>query len=128
MDGLKFRATMGVFLLSIMYVPAAGFIWVPETLSVMLVCAEHGNNHSLLPSARVQSALSFTSTYPIYFHGVVLEARDNSLKNLRHTFTYFVYIISLINIFTAIWEEEDEERLELEVEEDMDMKNKECVV
>ena len=91
-----------------------------------LLCAEQGNNHSLLPSARVQSGWSFTSNYSIYFHGVVLEARDNSLKNHWHIFTYFVYIISLINILADIWEEEEEEeRLGLEVEEDMDMKNKE---
>jgi len=76
-------------------------------------------------SAGVQSVWSLTSTYPIYFQGVVLETRDNSLKNHRHAFTYFVYIISLINIFTAIWEEEDEKGLGLELEEDMDKKNRE---
>ena len=128
---------MGVFLLSIAYVPAVGFIWAPETLSVMVVCADHGNNRSLLPSARVQSAWSFTSTYPIYFHSVVLEARDNSLKNHRHSFTYFVYVISLLNIIAALWKEEEQEEvddgrleleLELEMEENMDMKNKECGV
>jgi hypothetical protein len=78
----------------------------------MVGCVEHGNDGSLLPSTRVQSGWSFISTYPIIFHGVVLEQRDICLKNYQHTFTYFVYIISLLNIIASIWEEEEDEEEE----------------
>jgi hypothetical protein len=43
------------------------------------------------------------------FSWCVLEPRDNSLKNYQQSFTYFVYILSLLNIIAAIREEEEEE-------------------
>jgi hypothetical protein len=69
-------------------------LWVPGPLSLGVKRQGHEADHSPPSSTDVKNGWSYTSTYPIRLHGVVLSLKKEHRDKFAFTLLYFTYTSS----------------------------------